>query len=205
MPLQNRVDPRGNIFRSSARGTFMGNRGGQLHNAQREMVRRYASRRWITCLLEFKGRHRTVMSPGQYTELFFLDEAVAFSAGHRPCAECRRDGFRAFQNAWKRAVHASSSADDIDSVLHEYRLNARKQKVTYQSTLKLLPNGCFVEIDEHCYLIWNGALQLWSLEGYISSRNWPGDSILTVLTPKPIVDCFRHGYQPEIHISSSAL
>jgi hypothetical protein len=102
MPLQNRVSPRGEIIVSPARGTFMGNRGGVLHNERRQIVRPYASRRWITCLLEFKGRRRTVMSPGRYTELFFLDEAVALAAGHRPCAECRRDRFNAFRDAWER-------------------------------------------------------------------------------------------------------
>src|SRR5579863_3602268 len=102
MPLQNRVDPFGNIFRTTARGTMLGNRGGALHNSHREIVRGYKSRRWITCVLEFKGRHRIVMSERRYTELFFLDEAVAFAAGHRPCAECRRERYNAFRNAWGR-------------------------------------------------------------------------------------------------------
>src|ERR1700739_433376 len=100
MPLQNRVNPSGVIFASPARGTLMGHRGGVLHNPQGESVRQYASRRWITCLLEFKGRHRVVMSPGRYTELFFLDEAVALAAGHRPCAECRRARVNDFRRAW---------------------------------------------------------------------------------------------------------
>src|SRR5690242_9881683 len=100
MSLQNRVDPYGTLFRTPARGTLMGNRGGVIHNERREIVRPYKSRQWIACLLEFKGRHRIVMTPKRYTELFFLDEAVALSAGHRPCAECRRDRFRAFQKAW---------------------------------------------------------------------------------------------------------
>src|SRR5690349_1431107 len=103
MPLQNRVGPCGDIFRSTARGTMMGNRGGPLHNEARELVRLSKSNRWITCRLEFKGRHRCVMSPGRYTELFFLDEAVALAAGHRPCAECRRERYIVFKDAWKRA------------------------------------------------------------------------------------------------------
>src|SRR5580704_4191915 len=88
MPLQNRVDPFGNLFRTPARGTMVGNRGGVLHNSEREIVRNYKSRRWITCVLEFKGRRRIVMTERRYTELFFLDEATAFAARHRPCAEC---------------------------------------------------------------------------------------------------------------------
>jgi hypothetical protein len=84
MPLQNRVSPAGDIFADPARGTFMGNRGGAIHDAERRIIRPYATRRWITCVLEFKGRRRTIMAPGRYTELFFLDEAVSLAAGHRP-------------------------------------------------------------------------------------------------------------------------
>src|SRR4051812_28636843 len=102
MPLQNRVDPYGAMFVSTARGTLMGNRGGALHNDRRLIVRQFKGHRWITCLLQFKGRRRLVMSPGRYTELFFLDEAVSLAAGHRPCAECRRERFNAFRDGWKR-------------------------------------------------------------------------------------------------------
>src|ERR1035438_2779229 len=124
MPLQNRVAPSGEIF-ASARGTFMGNRGGAIHNDGRQIVRQYASRRWITCLLEFKGRRRTVMSPNRYTELFFLDEAVALAAGHRPCAECRRARFNAFKQAWGGT---SPLADEMDVELHRARIDHRKGK-----------------------------------------------------------------------------
>src|SRR6266567_439698 len=118
----------------------MGNRGGALHNEKREIVRPYASRRWITCLLEFKGRQRSVMSPGRYTELFFLDEAVALAAGHRPCAECRRERFNAFRDAWSRSadprgVH-SPGAGEIDMEMHRARIDRRKGKITYQAPLK---------------------------------------------------------------------
>src|ERR1700683_436021 len=116
MPLQNRVDPFGNLFSTQARGTMMGNRGGVLHNSEREIVRPYKSRRWITCVLEFKERHRIVMSERRYTELFSLDEATAFAAGHRPCAECRRERFNAFKGAWGRAADLDSLpfADEMD-------------------------------------------------------------------------------------------
>src|SRR5436305_13747203 len=100
MPLQNRVDPCGAIRSWPARGTMMGNRGGALHNDKRELIRPFINRRWITCVLEFKGRRRAVMAPGRYTELFFLDEAVSLAAGHRPCAECRRARFNEFREAW---------------------------------------------------------------------------------------------------------
>ena len=205
MPLQNRVDPYGTIFRSPARGTFMGNRGGALHNEQREIVRAYFSRRWIACVLEFKGRHRTVMSPRRYTELFFLDEAVAFAAGHRPCAECRHKRFRAFQSAWKRRDADVVRADDIDAELHRARLDLERKKRTYKAPLRSLPNGCFVRIEEGAYLVWNDALYLWTAAGYARKDSRPNRLTVTVLTPQPIVECFRNGYEPEIHHSLRAL
>jgi hypothetical protein len=99
MPLRNRVTPLGEIVAVSGRGTLMGNRG-ILHDAERNILRDWQVRRWIACRLEFHGRHRSVMTPGSYTELFFLDEAAALADGHRPCAECRHADYRAFQTAW---------------------------------------------------------------------------------------------------------
>jgi hypothetical protein len=198
MPLQNRVDPFGNIFRTPARGTFMGNRGGALHNSDREIVRSYKSRRWITCVLEFKGRYRRVMSPGRYTELFFLDEAVAFAAGHRPCAECRRERYNAFKRAWQGPNNAAVNADQMDWDLQRARIAGRR-KITYDAPVDLLPNGCFVQIEGHAWLVWNDALLLWTPEAYAQRMARPKNSIVTVLTPQPIVACFRQGYEPEIH------
>ena len=209
MPLQNRVDPYGAIIASAARGTFMGNRGGALHNPQREIVREYASRRWITCLLKFKDRQRSVMSPGRYTELFFLDEAVALAAGHRPCAECRLERFNAFKHAWVRSGNArganSPLADEMDSELHRTRFDRRKGKITYQASLNSLPDGCFVQIESLSYLAWGDRLLLWSPEGYLEKRHRPSGLTVTVLTPEPVVQCIRQGYRPEIHKSSLAL
>lgn len=200
MPLQNRVDPYGVLFRTPARGTMMGNRGGALHNDSREIVRPWKTRRWITCVLEFKGRRRTVMSPRRYTELFFLDEAVAFAAGHRPCAECRRERFNAFKAAWS---HDPVLADAIDLELHPHRVAHRKQ-VTYRAPIDSLPNGAFVEIDRSPWLVWNGALLLWTPAAYTERRDRPKGAAVTVLTPRPIVDCFRRGYIPQIHQSAHA-
>jgi hypothetical protein len=204
MPLQNRVDPFGNIFRTSARGTMMGNRGGIVHNADREIVRRYKSRRWIACVLEFRGRHRIVMSPNRYTELFFLDEDVALAAGHRPCAECRRERYNAFKGAWQRGHHKLPLADEMDLELHPTRI-ANGKKVTYEAALSSLPHGCFVQVDGLAYLVANDALLLWTPEGYARRDERPNDSIVTVLTPESIVECFRRGYRPEIHESGRAL
>src|SRR5215472_8961722 len=147
MPLQNRVGPSGDILAVTARGTFMGNRGGAIHNEKREIVRQYASRRWIACVLEFKGRRRTVMSPNRYTELFFLDEAVALAAGHRPCAECRRARFKEFSSAWQAWSGVRHRAQEMDSDLHAARIDSRRRKVTFDASLDSLPDGCFVELD----------------------------------------------------------
>ena len=204
MPLQNRVDPFGTLFRTPARGTMMGNRGGVLH-ANREIVRPYKSRRWITCLLEFKGWHRVVMSDRRYTELFFLDEATAFAAGHRPCCECRRERFNAFKEAWRRARGGGGPpfADEMDLELHPARIDAR-QKVTYQAAMGSLPDGYFIEIEGRAYLVWGDTLLLWTPQGYAGRQTRPMDLTVRVLTPEPIVDCMRHGYRPQIHESARA-
>jgi hypothetical protein len=200
MPLENRVGPFGNIFRTPARGTMMGNRGGALHNSSKEIVRAYKSRRWITCVLEFRGRYRTVMSEGRYTELFFLDEAVAFAAGHRPCAECRRERYNAFRNAWRRRPGQQDLpfADQMDLELHSARIH-KGQKVTYAAPLSSLPDGCFIQIEGNAHLVWEGSLLLWTPAGYTTCETRPKDLTVTVLTPEPIVGCFREGYRPEVH------
>jgi len=205
MPLQNRVDPFGNLFRTPARGSMMGNRGGVLHNCNKEIVRNFKSRRWITCVLEFRGRHRVVMSDRRYTELFFLDEAVAFAAGHRPCAECRRERFNAFKEAWRRARKLDSLpfADEMDLELHPARIAKREKKVNYEAAISTLPDGCFVLIHGNAYLVWNDSLLLWTPEGYTEREARPGNLSVTVLTPAPIVECFRHGYKPEINFRTA--
>jgi hypothetical protein len=208
MPLQNRVDPFGNIFRTHARGTMLGNRGGALHNSDREIVRSYKSRRWITCVLEFKNRHRIVMSKNRYTELFFLDEAVAFAAGHRPCAECRRERYNAFKDAWWRRVGRGDRppfADDMDMELHPARIDRQREKITHAADLNSLPDGCFVQIEAGACLVLGDALLLWAPDGYARRERRPKDAIVKVLTPSPIVECFRQGYNPEIHESWRSL
>lgn len=176
----------------------MGNRGGALHNSQREIVRQFKNHRWIICLLEFKGRKREVMSPGRYTELFFLDEAVAFAAGHRPCAECRRDRYRAFQEAWTRTGAGPASANDMDLVLHRTRIDRQGGKVTHQAALDSLPDGCFMWMEEASWLVWGDGLLRWSPEGYTERRSRQEEPMVTVLTPAPLVECLRNGYRPEV-------
>lgn len=209
MPLRNRVLPTGEIVAIAARGTFMGNRGGAIHNDRRDIVRPYASRRWITCVLEFRGRRRVVMSPGRYTELFFLDEAVALAAGHRPCAECRRARYNEFREAWQRAAKRPPGdflyADEMDKDLHNARIDAQKKQIVHEAPLRSVPDGCFVHIAGENYLVWGDALALWSPDGYKEKHPRPDGMTVTVLTPKPIVECIRHGYRPAIHESILAL
>jgi hypothetical protein len=203
MPLQNRVDPFGEFIRTPARGTLMGNRGA-LHNQQKQIVRRYKTRRWITCVLEYKNRHRTVMAPHRYTELFFLDEAVAFAAGHRPCAECQRERFSAFRHVWQlyQGLDRPPSTVEIDEALHTARIDGG-QKVTHQAPLRSLPDGCFVERDGLSYLVIGGMLAKWTPAGYTTRQNLSGNPTLIVLTPMPVVAGFRLGYKPQIHPSST--
>lgn len=206
VPLQNRVDPFGNLFRTAARGTMMGNRGGALHNDQKEIVRFQKSRRWIACVLEFRGRHRIVMSPNRYTELFFLDEAVSFAAGHRPCAECRHATFNAFRDAWRAAygLAVRPCADEMDLQLHRARVDRYREKVTFEAPPGSLPDGCFVRIEDRSYLVWQDELHLWTPQGYTTKISRLKENTMTVLTPQPLVACFRAGYVPDVHSSATA-
>lgn len=205
MPKQNRVTPWGDIIATPARGTLMGNRG-CLHDAQQQIQKFYQGKRWIICKLEFKNRHRAVMMPGLYTELFFLDEATALAAGHRPCAECSREQFDYFRILWAQANpqlanHGKPAAPFLDNVLHMERIAADNQKVFYKEQLSQLPNGCFVSLanDKQAYLVWNTALWLWSPQGYSQKVKRPNDRMVQVLTPRSIVKTLTSGYRPVIH------
>src|SRR2546426_6801146 len=149
MPLQNRVTPLGTIVATTARGTLMGNRG-RLHDAERRLRRTSVPgyRAWVTCQLEFRRRRRRVMTPGRYTELFFLDEATALAAGHRPCGECRRADFLRFKNAWlsgnrDRGVGETSTISALDRELQRDRLEADGRQRTTEGVLDALPDGVF--------------------------------------------------------------
>ncbi|MEO8131984.1 MAG: hypothetical protein ABJF23_11220 [Bryobacteraceae bacterium] len=206
MPLQNRVSPSGQLFSSPARGTLMGNRGGVLHNEQREIIRQYKSRSWITCQLEFKGRRRKVMTPGLYTELFFLDEATALAAGHRPCAECRRERFNAFKAAWRGwSVRNESTpllVGEMDVQLHRLRIGSSREKITYQSAIDSLPDGCLIRFGGGDYLVQGRRLLLWSPDGYVKWTDRHRRDRVTVLTPRPIVACLSQGYVAGVHASA---
>jgi len=209
MPRQNRVTPFGELIAVPERGALMGNRG-VLHDEQGQIRRPWAVKRWIACVLEFRGRYRHVMTPNRYTELFFLDEATALAAGHRPCAECRHARFLEFCEAWRQAhskakTGARPRADDIDNRLHAERLTPERIKRTYAADIADLPNGAFVTLpgdDMQPYLLWRNRLHAWSPGGYIDSRRIPRATTVRVLTPKSAVAAVRAGFVPAVHPSA---
>jgi hypothetical protein len=211
MPKQNRVTPFGSILAMPERGTFMGNRG-VLHDNEGRIKRTWQVKRWIVCVLEFKGRKRKVMAPGRYTELFFLDEATALAAGHRPCAECRRERFNAFRTAWLAANAGSGSqlptATEIDNRLHLERIGPDSSKRLFTTGLDALPDGVFIKVErwgENAFLVWGDWLLAWSPGGYHERRPRPtGEAVLT-LTPESTVGAIRAGYAPVVHASAGLI
>ena len=183
----------------------MGNRG-ILHDENRHLAVYpntdrvpWKTKAWITCSLEFRGRKRQVMSPGRYTELFFLDEATAFSAGHRPCAECRRQAYTQFKTLWIQA-HGDLP---IDQTLHEERTNAKGNKRTHSASAESLPSGTFIVWQGDAWLLWNDCVLKWSSGGYVEkvARDvLSGD--VEVLTPPSIVAVFVLGYRPHVHVTA---
>jgi hypothetical protein len=206
---QNRVTPFGEIVATPERGTFMGNRG-VLHDAAGRIRRPWQVKRWLLCVLEFKGRRRSVMKPGWYTELFFLDEATGLAAGHRPCFECRRQRFNDFRDAWLVGTGAKAGAPKptapaLDEQLHAERVTPAGGKRTFRGNLGGLPSGVFVVMPdggETAWLVWDDGLLAWSPGGYRERRPRPKDALVDVLTPKSTVAAIRAGYVPEVHPSA---
>jgi hypothetical protein len=201
-PLRNRVTPAGELIATEHRGTMFGNRG-VLHNDDLVLVRRHQVRRWLVCVLEFRGRHRQIMQPRRYTELFFLDEAVALAAGHRPCAECRNADYQSFRTAWAAAagLREKPAADDIDLVLHGQRRLAGGARVTYPAPWRELPDGVFIVREGAYWLLRDAALHLWTPAGY-TDRTGLSDGPADVLTPRATVAAIRMGYRPAVHPSA---
>ena len=164
-PLQNRVTPFGDIIAVAARGLVMGNRG-ILHDDTRNIVRYSQVRRWLACRTEFRDRRRVIMRPHSYTELFFLDEATALAAGHRPCAECRHSDYQQFRALWAMCHGEPVSADLIDRRLHRDRLAGRRMKRVYRSDIATLPDGAFIALDNRAWLVLGNMLFAWSELGY---------------------------------------
>jgi hypothetical protein len=205
MPLRNRVTPFGEIVAVSGRGLLMGNRG-VLHDAGRTIVRDSQVRRWIACRLEFRGRHRGIMTPGSWTELFFLDEATALAAGHRPCAECRHADYRRFQTAWQQAgitPGSPATADAMDAVLHAERRVRPWVKRTHVARFADLPDGTYVTLEGQAWLVRGDTILAWSADGYVERAVRPPSGDVTVLTPPSIVAVLRAGYRAEVHPSAA--
>jgi hypothetical protein len=202
MPLQNRVTPLGELIATPERGLVYGNRG-CLHDAEGNIRPRYAVKRWIACQLEFRGWQRpALLMPGRLTELFFLDEATALAAGHRPCALCRRADYDHMRTAWPDP-HAG--ADAIDDRLHAERLNARTRgRRLHRAALRELPDGAFVIHDDRPWLVLGGYLLAWSPGGYTTRSRRPARGIATVITPPSLLKLLRTERTPLVPLLHSS-
>ena len=205
MPLQNRVTPTGDIIATPHRGMFTGNRG-IIHDPKtKTLTRRWAGPAWLTCVCEFRGRRRAVMGGRSWTELFFLDEATALSAGHRPCFFCRRDDANRFRAAWEHGKGlARTPACDIDAVLHRERLDlGRKRLHPLPMPPAQLPDGAMVQDGAQSYLIAQGRVLLWSPAGYRAADRALQAAML--LTPPSTLRALSAGYRPVLHPSALRL
>ena len=199
-PHRNRVTAQGEIVADTARGLFMGNRG-ILHDATGHIGNAlWRHKAWIICTLVWKDWHRDIMQPGAYTELFFLDEAVAMAAGHRPCALCRRPAF----NAYKTAADHVGSAHELDTQLQSERAIPRRflQK-RHTCPIESIPSGAIVLYENAPALVFEDALFPVSLSGYGKPYSKPTDGDILVLTPPTSMTALRAGYRPMLHPSLS--
>ena len=204
-PLQNRVTPLGDIIATPHRGMFTGNRG-IIHDPRtKTLTRRWASRAWLTCVCEFRGRRRQVMGGRSWTELFFLDEATAFAAGHRPCFFCRRDDANRFRAAWEEGNGVRRVlARDIDAVLHRERLSGAKKRMhALPMSLQELPDGAMLQEGAESYLVLQSRALKWSPAGYRNAPNAIKDAML--LTPPSTLRALSAGYRPVLHKSAMEL
>jgi hypothetical protein len=204
MTLRNRVTPAGEIVADPGRGLMMGNRG-CLHGEGRDLgVSRWRSKAWICCVLEWKGVRRDPMPPGRWTALFFLDEATALAAGHRPCAYCRRDDFLGFVRAWQAARRLSRRprAAEMDSVLHQERADGARRQITRQESAAALPDGVMIRVGEDVGLLIGGRFRPWSFQGYGAAARESVPAVVDVLTPRSTVAAIAAGYQPLVHPSA---
>lgn len=201
MTLQNRALPTGDVVADPAHGTLTGNRG-ILHDDHRQLgTARWRHPHWISCSLDWKGTRRTPMNPGTWTELFFLDEAVALAAGHRPCALCRRPAFRAFQAAWVAGTGLPDNAPAIDRTLHQARVTRDRRQVRHEAPLHALPDGTFVLWQQAPHLVRGAHLIAFTPAAYGALLPRP-EAIVTVLTPAPLVAALGAGYALLLHSSA---
>ena len=207
MPLQNRVTPLGDLVADPARGLVYGNRG-CLHDATGRIRRRYAGKRWIACRLQFRGWHRhPLLQPGRFTELFFLDEATAFAAGHRPCALCRREDYDRFSAMWQGLHPGQIGADAMDAQLHAERVAPEtRAQLHHASKLDALPDGSFVLREGVPWLVLGAHLLRWTPAGYVEPRARSEGGQVVLITPPSLVGMLRVGWEadvPFLHPSSA--
>jgi len=197
MPLQNRVTPLGELVAEPGRGLVYGNRG-CLHDETGRIRRRYNGKRWIACRLQFRGwQRRPLLQPGRFTELFFLDDATALAAGHRPCALCRREDYARLVAIWGELHSGRALADAIDAQLHAERIapDTRAQR-HHKAPLDELPDGAFVLREGAPCLILGGDLLTWSAAGYVERKRQPSRQQALLITPPSLVAVLRSGWQP---------
>ena len=206
MPLQNRVDPEGRIVATPARGTMFGNRGGCFHRPDRTLLRRrFASKQWICCVLSFKDRRRSLMSPGLYTELFFLDEATAFAAGHRPCFECRRADAVRYAELWNAidGRPGRASAPEMDDFLHRQRISKHGDKLCVEMRFGDVAPGAMVRAGGRPMLVGDGGVvRPWSFEGYGAPIGLAASASVDVVTPQQTHTILKMGYRVGVHPSA---
>ena len=197
--LQNRVTPLSELVADPARGLVYGNRG-CLHDGERRIRRRYNGRRWIACRLEFRGwRRGAMMQPGRFTELFFLDEATAFAAGHRPCALCRREDYNRFGEIWRRIHPGQIGADAVDAQLHVERIDTVTQSQRrHRESWDRLPDGAFVLYEGRPHLVLGDQLLAWTPAGYTDRQPRATADNAIVLTPPSLVSVLRSGWDPVV-------
>jgi len=204
MPLQNRVTPAGEIVADAGRGLMMGNRG-CLHGPDRQLgTARWRSQAWICCVLEWRGVRRDPMPPGRWTALFFLDEATALAAGHRPCGFCRRPDFLDFAAAWGEARHLAGrpAAREMDSVLHRERVGRARRQLTHRAPAGELPDGVMIRAGGDAGLWLAGRVWPWSFGGYGAPARLSVPGPVEVLTPPSTVATIAAGYRPLVHPSA---
>ena len=208
MTLQNRVTPLGELVADSARSLVYGNRG-CLHDAHGRIRRRFDGKRWIACRLEFRGRRRgPLLQPGRYTELFFLDEVTALAAGHRPCAECRREDYDRLVSIWRELHPGQAGAGAIDEQLHTERVVPEsRERHLHRAPLDELPNGAFVLEEDGPCLVFGAQLLTWTPAGYAVRTPKPAPRDALVITPLSLLAVLRAGWKPLVplvHPSASA-
>jgi hypothetical protein len=199
MTLQNRVTPLSRLVATPERGLVYGNRG-CLHDAEGRIRRTYNGKRWIACRLRFRGRHRRrLMQPGRYTELFFLDEATAFAAGHRPCAECRREDYVRLTAIWNHLHPGQAGADAIDAQLHGERVvpGTRAQR-HHEAAFDELPDGAFVLHGGEPFLVLGRELLRWTPGGYLRGGRRPAGGTAVAITPPSLLSVLRTDWQPVV-------